>query len=191
VYINQLLFPQANHLIKKTFMSRGGKRKGAGRPRGKGPWKETTKPLRIPLSLLDAVTKFMATNGYNLPLYTSRVPAGRPEHADDHVEKTTDLNSLLLKNPKDTFLLRVAGDSMMDAGIYENDMLTVDRKLEPRNGQIIVALVEGAATVKTFRKDGEGITLVPENERYAPIKILPATDFQILGVVTNVIRQVS
>ena len=55
------------------------------------------------------------------------------------MEKTTDLNSLLLRNPKDTFLLRVMGDSMMDAGIYENDMLTVDRKLEAQNGQIVVA----------------------------------------------------
>jgi DNA polymerase V len=132
----------------------------------------------------------METSGYRLPIYASRVPAGTPEDADDDLEKMADLNSLLLKNPKDTFLLRVAGDSMMDAGIYENDMLTVDRKLEPRNGQIVVALVDGGATVKTFRKDPDGITLVPENNRYAPIKILPANDFQILGVVTNVIRQV-
>jgi DNA polymerase V len=172
-------------------MPRGGKRKGAGRPPGKGPWKEATKPLRVPVSLLSAVAKFMETSGYRLPIYASRVPAGTPEDADDHVEKTADLNSLLLKNPKDTFLLRVAGDSMMDAGIYENDMLTVDRKLEPRTGQIVVALIDGAATVKTLRKDREGITLVPESKRYKPIKILPENDFHILGVVTNVIRKVS
>ena len=173
-------------------MARGGKRKGAGRPRGKGPWKEATKPVRIPVSLLNAVTEFMEASGYRLPVYASRVPAGTPEDADDHVEKTADLNSLLLRNAKDTFLLRVAGDSMMDAGIYENDMLTVDRKLEARNGQIVVARVDGRSTVKTFRKDRKGsITLVPENKRYMPIKILPENDFQILGVVTNVIRKVT
>jgi DNA polymerase V len=172
-------------------MPRGGKRQGAGRPRGKGPWKEATKPVRIPVSLLDAVTRFIETSGYRLPVYGSRVPAGIPDDADDHVEKTTDLNSLLLKNPRDTFLLRVAGDSMMDAGIYEDDILTVDRNLEARNGQIVVALVDGRVTVKTFRKDREGVTLVPENKRYVPIKILPANDFQILGVVTNVIRKVT
>jgi DNA polymerase V len=172
-------------------MSRGGKRKGAGRPPGKGPWKEATKPLRVPVSLLSAVTKFMETSGYRLPVYASRVPAGTPEDADDHVEKTTDLNSFLLKNPKNTFLLRVAGDSMMDAGIYENDMLIVDRKLEARNGQIVVALVDGRSTVKTFRKDREGITLVPENRKYMPIRILHENDFQIVGVVTNVIRKVT
>jgi DNA polymerase V len=172
-------------------MPRGGKRKGAGRPPGKGPWKEATKPLRIPVSLLDAVTRFIETRGYGLPVYASRVPAGRPEDADDHVEKTADLNSLLLNNPRDTFLLRVSGDSMMDAGIYEDDLLTVDRKLEARNGQIVVALVDGRATVKTFRKDREGITLVPENKRHVAIKILPENDFQILGVVTNVIRKVA
>ena len=172
-------------------MPRGGKRQGAGRPRGKGPWKEATKPVRIPVSLLDAVMRFIETSGYKLPIYASRVPAGIPDDAEDHVEKTTDLNSLLIKNPRDTFLLRVAGDSMMDAGIYEDDILTVDRNLEARNGQIVVALVDGRATVKTFRKDREGVTLVPENKRYVPIKILPASDFQILGVVTNVIRKVT
>jgi DNA polymerase V len=172
-------------------MPRGGKRKGAGRPPGKGPWKEATKPLRIPVSLLNAVTEFMETSGYRLPVYASRVPAGAPADADDHVEKTADLNSLLLRNPKDTFLLRVTGDSMIDAGIYENDMLTVDRKLEARNGQIVVALVDGRSTVKTFRKDHKSITLVPENKRYKPIKIISENDFQIVGVVTNVIRRVT
>jgi DNA polymerase V len=133
----------------------------------------------------------METSGYRLPVYTSRVPAGTPGEADGHVDKTTELNSLLLRNPKDTFLLRVAGDSMIDVGIYENDLLTVDRSLEARNGRIIVALVDGRATVKTFRTDRKGITLVPENKRYEPIKILPANDFQILGVVTNVIRKIN
>jgi DNA polymerase V len=172
-------------------MQRGGKRKGAGRPYGKGPWMEATKPLRIPVSLVNAVMRFMETRGYQLPLYASRIPAGTPENADDHVEKTTDLNSLLLRNPKDTFLLRVTGDSMMDVGIYENDMLTVDRKLEARTGQIVVAMIDGHSTVKTFRKDRKGISLVPENKKYMPIKILSENDFQILGVVTNVIRNVS
>jgi DNA polymerase V len=172
-------------------MPRGGKRKGAGRPRGKGPWKEATKPLRIPVSLLNAVTEFMEKSGYRLPVYTSRVAAGTPQDGDDHVEKMIDLNSLLLRNPKDTFLLRVGGDSMMDAGIYENDMLTVDRTLEARNGQIVVALLDGRATVKTFRKDREGITLVPENKRYTPIRILPENNFEVLGVVTSVIRKMT
>jgi DNA polymerase V len=170
-------------------MARGGKRKGAGRPPGKGPWKEATKPLRIPLSLLSDVTKFIETSGYRLPVYASRVPAGTPQDADEYVEERTELNSFLLRSPKDTFLLRVGGDSMMDAGIYENDMLTVDRTLEARNGQIVVARLDGRATVKTFRKDREGIILKPENKRYRPIRILPENDFQILGVVTNVIRK--
>ena len=172
-------------------MPRGGKRKGAGRPPGRGPWKEATKPLRVPVSLLNSVMEFMETSGYRLPVYASRVPAGTPEDSDDHVEKTIDLNSLLVRNPKDTFLLKVSGDSMMDAGIYENDVLTVDRKLEAHDGQIVVALVDGRSTVKTFRKDRKGITLVPENKRYTPIKIQPGNDFQILGVVTNVIRKVT
>ena len=170
-------------------MPRGGRRKGAGRPYGKGPWAEATKPMRIPVTLVNTVTKFMETRGYKLPIYASHIPAGRPQIADNHVEKMTDLNSLLLRNPKDTFLLRVMGDSMVDAGIYEKDILTVDRKLEARNGQIVVASIDGQSTVKTFRKDPNGITLMPENKNYMPIKILPENDFQILGVVTNVIRK--
>ena len=172
-------------------MPRGGKRKGAGRPRGKGPWREATKPLRIPLSLLNSVTTFVETRGYQLPMYTSRVPAGMPADADDHLEKVTDLNSLLLRNPRDTFLLRVIGDSMTGAGIHEGDMLTIDRKLEPRNGQIVVASIDGQSTVKTLRMERNQITLVPQNNKHKPIKILPQNDFQILGVVTNVIRRVN
>src|SRR5262249_708892 len=172
-------------------MRGGGKGKGAGRPPGRGPWKEATKPLRVPVSLLNSVMEFMETSGYSLPVYASRVPAGTPEDSGDHVEKTIDLNSLLVRNPTDTFLLRLSGDSMMDVGIYENDILTVDRKLEAHNGQIVVALVDGRSTVKTFRKERKGITLVPENKRYTPIKILPENDFRILGVVTNVIRNVT
>jgi len=172
-------------------MQRGGKRKGAGRPYGKGPWMEATKPLRIPITLVEAVTKFMQTRGYKLPIYSSHVPAGTPDNADDNVEKMIDLNSLMLRNPKDTFLLRVIGDSMIDVGIYEKDMLTVDRKLEARNGQILVGSVDGQATVKIFRRDRKGITLIPENKKYMPIKILPENDFRILGVVTNVIRKLS
>ena len=170
-------------------MPRGGKRKGAGRPCGKGPWMEATKPLRIPLSLINGVTRFMETRGYQLPMFTSRIPAGTPENADEHVEQMTDLNSLLLRNPKDTFLLRVMGDSMIDAGIHEMDVLTVDRKLELRHGQIVVASIDGQSTVKTLRLDREGITLMPENRKYMPIKIMPENDFRIFGVVTNVIRK--
>jgi len=172
-------------------MPRGGKRKGAGRPAGKGPWNEATKPLRVPLSLVNAVSKFMEMRGYRLPMYSSRIPAGTPQNADDYLDKTADLNSLLVKNPNDTFLLRVIGDSMTDAGIYENDMLTVDRKLEPRNGQIIVALIDGHSTVKTFRPDRNRVTLEPRNTKYMPIKIRPDNDFHIVGVVTNVIRKLN
>ena len=172
-------------------MPRGGKRKGAGRPYGKGPWMEATKPLRIPITLVDAVTKFRQMRGYELPLYSSSVAAGIPDIADDNVEARTDLNSLLLKNPQETFLLRVMGDSMIDAGIQERDMLTVDRKLEARNGQIVVASIDGQCTVKTFRRDSNGVTLIPQNKKYNPITIRPENEFHILGVVTNVIRKVS
>src|ERR1051325_4452766 len=171
-------------------MPRGGKREGAGRPRGRGPWQEPTRPLRIPISLLNDVRRFVETRGYAMPMYSSRVPAGTPDTEDDHIERITDLNSLLLRNPADTFILRVIGDSMIDVGIYENDLLTVDRRLEAQSGHIVVAMVNGDATVKVLRRSADGITLIPKNKKYLPIKIGPEDDFQVLGVVTNVIRNV-
>lgn len=97
----------------------------------------------------------------------------------------------MVKHPQDTFLLQVSGDSMMEAGISENDILVVDRKLEARSGHIVVASVNGQTTVKTLRKDKKAVILVPENRAYVPIRITPESDFRIQGVVTNVIRRIA
>lgn len=169
-------------------MPHGGKRKGAGRPKGKGPWGERTKPLRVPVSLFESVTKFLEKRGYKIPLYASRVPAGSPSQPVDDIERATDLNSLLLKNPESCFLLRVRGDSMINAGIHEGDLLVVDRGQQPANGKIVVAMVDGQATVKRFRKDKKGIALVPENDNYDPLLVKSEQEFNIAGVVTGVIR---
>lgn len=168
-------------------MPHGGKRKGAGRPRGKGPWGEETKPLRVPVSLVDAVTKFLEKRGYRLPLYASRVPAGSPSMPADDVERITDLNSMMLKNPGGCFLLRVTGDSMINAGIHEDDILIVDRYQEPVNGRIVVAMIDGQATVKRFKRDKDQILLMPENDNYKPISV--SENLEICGVVTGMVRK--
>ena len=170
-------------------MPRGGKRKGAGRPKGKGPWGEKTKPLRIPISLMEAVTKFLDKRGYRLPLYASRVPAGSPSMPADEIERITDLNSMLLKNPEACFLLRVEGDSMINAGIQEGDILVVDRSQTPASGKIVVAMIDGQATVKRFLKDKIGIMLMPENDNYQPIRLKIGQALDISGVVSSVIRK--
>ena len=169
---------------------RGGARPGAGRPKGQGPYGEATKPIRIPVSMVDQVMTFVKTGHKPLPLFSCAVAAGFPSPADDHLEGSLDLNDHLIKHPAATFFVRVSGDSMIKAGIHHDDILVVDRSLEARHGKIIIAAVEGQLTVKRLHR-GKGKTmLMPENDAYAPITVHDDNDMVIWGVVTNVIHQV-
>ena len=169
---------------------RGGARPGAGRPKGQGPYGEATKPIRIPISMVDQVMNFVKTGNKPLPLFSCSVAAGFPSPADDHLEGSLDLNDHLIKHPSATFFVRVSGDSMIKAGIHHDDILVVDRSLEARNGKVIIAAIEGQLTVKRLHR-GKGKTmLMPENDAYAPITVHDDNDMVIWGVVTNVIHQV-
>ncbi len=171
-------------------MGRGGARKGAGRPQGRGPHGEATRPVRIPVSLLDGVAKYVARRGYKIPLYDSYVQAGDPSPAEDTVDDLVDLNEFLIYRPADTFMVRAAGESMINAGIFPGDTLLVDRSLRPVNGKIVVAAVDGQLTVKRFHKDANNVvSLLPENPAFSPIVMEEGNDLVIWGVVTSVIRQ--
>ncbi len=124
-----------------------------------------------------------------IPLFTSSVSAGFPSPADDYIEDRLDLNKLLIKHPAATFFVRVAGDSMIEAGIHPRDILVVDRSLEPTDGKIVIAIVDGELTVKRLRCSPQILALMPENPRYRPLIIEQETEFQIWGVVTTVIHQ--
>ena len=171
-------------------MVRGGARKGAGRPKGQGKYKESTKPIRIPNSMINEVMSLIENNGYELPFYTSSVQAGVPSPADDHMEKKIDISKHLVKHPTATFFVKAAGESMLNAGIHPGDILVVDRSLEAKNGKIVIAAVDGQLTVKRLHKSKKGIFLVPENELYKPIKIEEENEILIWGVVTNVLHEV-
>jgi DNA polymerase V len=171
-------------------MAKGGARPGAGRPKGIGPYGEATKPMRIPLSMVAKVVDFLGNQGYQLALYSSKVQAGFPSPADDHIQEKLDLNQYLIKRPAATFLVRAAGDSMIGAGIHENDLLVVDRSLDPMDGRIVIAAVDGHLTVKRLRIKNKKSWLLPENEKYSPIDVNPETGVYIWGVVTNVIHSV-
>jgi len=174
--------------VKKGDFMRGGARSGAGRPSGQGRYQEKTKPIRIPESLVDEVLDFISLKGYKMPLYSSTVQAGFPSPADDHMEAKLDLNELLIKHPTTTFFVRVAGDSMINAGINNKDILIVDRSLEARDGQIVVAAFDGQLTVKRLKKEKDKIYLMPENENFPPIEVKQDNDVHIWGIVTNVIH---
>lgn len=125
-----------------------------------------------------------------LPLVSSRADCGFPSPADDYVEKLLSLDDLVLRNPAATFLVRVEGDSMIEAGITSGDLLIVDRSAEARSGQIVVASVCGEQTVKHLRRFKNGtIHLVPANKAYEPIRVTKEMDFEIWGVVGFVLKK--
>ena len=175
---------------EKQILGSGGARKGAGRPKGQGKYKEPTKPVRIPESMITDVMKYLSVKGYRLPLYASTVQAGFPSPADDYIEEQLDLNKHLIKHPTATFFVRAAGDSMVGAGIHSGDILVVDRSLEPKPGKVVIAAIDGQLTVKRLSQTSKGLYLKAENDQYKPIKINEINDVIIWGVVTSVVHKV-
>jgi DNA polymerase V len=123
-----------------------------------------------------------------LPLFLVRVPAGYPSPGDDYIERKLDLNELI-KHPEATFLVKVEGDSMINAGINSGDILVVDRAVEPTHNKIVVAYLNGELTVKRLKIENTKIYLVADNPDYKPIRITPLMAFEVRGVVTTVIHK--
>lgn len=123
------------------------------------------------------------------PVIGARVPAGFPSPAQDYIEGTLDLNEYLLPHPASTFFIRVDGLSMVQAGIFPDDILVVDRSLDAANNKIIVAVYDGEMTVKRLRIDNGKYWLLPESEDFKPICVDQDTDFFVWGVVTYVIHK--
>jgi DNA polymerase V len=203
-------------------MPRGGKREGAGRPVGTGKYGETTKAVRLPVSIANKILNALSNDSvirivqdydassntetseptttvesifrtdsqtkYRVPLYLNPIAAGFPVTTEDYVEGKIDLNRHLIKHPESTFLVRVAGESMRDAGIHPSDLLVVDRAMEPISGKVVIAVVNGELTVKRLRKHRDKLWLMPENPDFQPIEIDENADLHIWGVVTNVIH---
>ena len=188
-----------------TKTKRGGFRARAGRKYGTGPYGEPTQPIRVPVSLLPSMRAWLSRiakvrgdchmhsftshpTALSLPLYGSRIAAGFPSPADDHLEDTIDLNEHLVQHPAATFFVRVQGDSMIGAGIHHGDLLVIDRSLEPKSGSIVVAVVNGELTVKRLKIEGEHIWLMPENPAYHPLEIREGMELVIWGVVAHSVR---
>jgi len=169
-------------------MKHGGKRSGAGRPKGQGKYGTSTKAIRVPEHLLEEVRNYSINGGYKIPLFSSRVEAGYPSLADDHIEEMVDMNSLLVANPKTTFCVKVSGLSMIDAGIYEGDILLVDSSIKPEEGKIIIASIDGMLTVKRLSFIEKKPYLLPANPDFDPIPILENSEVYIWGVVVKILR---
>ena len=117
------------------------------------------------------------------------VPAGFPSPADDYLEEELDLGEYLVRNPAATFFIRVTGRSMTGAGIYPNDILIVDRSLDARHGDVIIAVLNTEFTVKRLYHRAGTLRLVPDNPDYEPILIREGDQFQVWGVVAHVIHK--
>lgn len=119
----------------------------------------------------------------DLPLAGSGVSAGFPSPADDFIEGSIDLNKLLIRDPSATFFARVAGDSMRDDGIYDGNLLVVEKKLQPDDGDIVVSYLNGEFTLKRLEhKDGKYF-LIPSNPKYHPIEVSPDDELIVWGSV--------
>ena len=124
----------------------------------------------------------------DLPIFHS-VSAGFPSPADDYLEEQLSLDEHLIKNPSSTYFVRVEGHSMTRAGIYDKDILVVDRSLKAKLGNIIVATIDGDYTVKRLVKRGGNYYLKPEHPDYSAILISKESDFKVWGVVTFVVHK--
>ena len=126
----------------------------------------------------------------HVPYIISKVSAGFPSPADDYLENNLNLDKLLIKNRPSTFLIRAGGDSMINIGIYDGDILIVDRSLDAKSKDIVIASIFGELSVIIFLHDIHGNPqLKSENELYSNIEIKNKEDLIIWGVVTSVIHQ--
>lgn len=199
--------------IKKT---RGGLRQGAGRKPQSGQFREETKAIRVPISILEPLNNYLdqlrhqKNNAslktlnfqdvqlyqvdasfipFDVPFFNSHVSAGFPSPADSTIHTRLNLNEYLIPNAPSTFIVRVTGESMTEAGIMDGDLLIVDRSLKPQHGDIIVAAVNGDLTVKRWYNKNGKTFLKAENPDFNDIPLHEDTHLHIWGVVTHVIHQ--
>lgn len=129
------------------------------------------------------------TSQMPLPYADGGIQAGFPSPAQDYISETLDLNYEIVRHPASTFYGRVNGDSMIDEGIEEGDILVIDRSIEPENGDLAVCCVDGDFTVKRLHFEPGKVWLEPANELYDPILITPECRFDVWGVVTYTIKK--
>jgi len=200
---------------KQYSEKRGGTRLGAGRKPGTGKFGEPTSVLRVPISQkaqikdflsayqqkrlhndLDAVGEFelpaLDSAPIVLPLFSSKVSAGLPDPADEHVEKRLDPSEFLIDRKDSTFFVTIQGYSMIDAGLLPGDKAVVDRSQLASVGDIVLAVLNGEFTIKTLSRHKSGSPrLLPANSsgEYSPIEITEEMQFEIWGVVTGSFRR--
>lgn len=127
--------------------------------------------------------------GDGVPCAVARVAAGFPSPAEDYLEERIDLNRELVRNPTTTFLARVQGESMRDAGLSDGDLIVIDRSLDPASGSMVLAWVDGGFTVKRLWMEGGAVWLRAANPAYPDFQLQEDADTRLWGVVTHVVKR--
>lgn len=143
--------------------------------------------LKLHSSALIDIYSAKSDAALEFPVFND-IKAGFPSPAGDFIDQSIDLNRHLIKHPSATFFGRVKGESMKDAGINDDDLLVIDKSIEPINGKIAVCFIDGEFTLKRIKKDKTGLWLMPENKDFQPIQITEENDLRVFGVVTHVIK---
>jgi len=186
----------------------GGARVGAGRKPGSGTFREPTRPIRVPVSQVGAVVSYLDACRHatvaetpreilhvlpqmSLTAFASNVPAGLPSAVADDVDEAINFHSELVieGHESETFVLRIKGWSMMNAGIFDGDRIVVDRALSPRQHDVVVAMFNNELTVKRLGTVDGKLALLPENPHFKPILVDEEDELTVWGVVTNCLRQ--
>lgn len=188
-----------------------------GRPRGTGKFGETTKAIRVPIVEIPSIEEYLHKRKHekllldaglltpdlvgdlSIPVMLAKLPAGFPSPADDYVERRLNPNEYLVDSEPSTFFARVVGTSMIDIGLFNDDIVTVDRSVSPRVGDIVVALVIGSkeiedgVTVKQLGKDRNGQpVLIPRNASdptFKTIHFIEGMVLELQGVVISSFRR--
>ena len=110
--------------------------------------------------------------------------------ADDYMERGIDLNEQLIRNKPATFFMKMNGSSMINAGIFDGDILIVDRSIKPVNGKIVIAVIDGEMLIRRYERTINRLRLIPETPKLSPIEVSEFSDFKIWGVVVHLIRSI-
>lgn len=138
---------------------------------------------------IEQVYSYVPSDGRMIAAGIGHVPAGFPSPSQDYSDTKIDLTQMLIRDELSTFIVRVSGDSMEGAGIYDGDKLIVDRSIEPRDGHVVVAVVDGEMTVKRLRVTPTGVVLQAENAEYPDVVVAELSDLLIWGVATTCLHQ--
>jgi len=132
-------------------------------------------------------SKIINVDTIEIPII-GRVAAGQPILAEENIEGTINIQASLINSKTNCFALKVKGDSMINAGIFEGDVVIINPQKDANNGEIIVAMIDNEATLKRFERKNGNISLIPENDNYSPINVNNLDNFSIIGKALGVFR---